>query len=415
MGCRVEKPEIRPAPGLPGVVVAGHLCLDIFPDLASIPEGQFTQLFKPGRLLEAGPAGFAVGGAVSNTGLALAHLGIPTRLVAKIGADPFADILKSIFQRYAKARIDEHGNRILQTNFVVQPGAPTSYSVIISPPGVDRIFLHCTGANDTFVAEDVDFHALEEAAIFHFGYPPLLRQFYRGGERELGELFRRARKTGVTTSLDMSLPDISGEAGQADWLAILGAVLPDVDIFLPSIEEILFMLRRHTYDVLQASSGSLVHLVTPELLHSLSSQLLDMGVKIAGFKLGERGFYLRTAGEKVMENLGRGVPADLKAWGGQTLWAPAFKVEVAGTTGAGDSAIAGFLSGLLRGLGPRQTLNAAVAVGACNVEAADAQSGLRSWEDTLARVAVGWDRRALDLSPDDWTWDEENGVWVAKA
>ena len=52
-------------PDLPGVVVAGHLCLDIFPDLGSVPEGQFTRLFKPGHLVEAGPAGFAVGGVVS--------------------------------------------------------------------------------------------------------------------------------------------------------------------------------------------------------------------------------------------------------------------------------------------------------------------------------------------------------------
>ena len=411
----MEKPENRPAPVLPGVVVAGHLCLDIFPDLASIPEGQFTKLFKPGRLLEAGPAGFAVGGAVSNTGLALARLGIPTRLVAKIGEDPFADILDSIFQRYAQARIDEHGNPILQTNFVVQSGAPTSYSMIISPPGVDRIFLHCTGANDTFVADDVDFNALQQAAIFHFGYPPLLRQFYRGGERELVELFRRARKTGVITSLDMSLPDISSEAGQADWLAILSAVLPDVDIFLPSIEEILFMLRRPIYDALQRIGRQPGAPGNPGTAAQPGLSIIGYGGEDCRIKLGERGFYLRTAGKTVLEGLGRGIPADRTAWAGQTLWAPAFKVKVAGTTGAGNSAIAGFLSGLLRGLGPRQTLNAAVAVGACNVEAADAQSGLRSWEDTLARVAAGWERRALDLFPDEWTWDEENGVWAAKA
>ena len=402
------------------MVVAGHFCLDIFPNLASIPEGQFTQLFKPGRLIETGPVGFALGGVVSNTGLALARLGVPTRLLAKIGVDPFADIVDGIFQRYARAFVDGQGGSILQSDFIVQPGTPTSYTISISPPGVDRIFLHCTGVNDTFVASDVDFHALEDAAIFHFGYPPLLRQFYRAGGRELVELFRRARKTGVTTSLDMTLPDSAAEAGQADWVAILSAALPDVDIFLPSIEEILFMLRRSAYDVLQESAGSasmaaqggsLVHRVTPELLHNLSSQLLDMGVKIAGFKLGERGFYLRTAGKKALQGLGRGRPADLAAWADQTLWAPAFKVQVAGTTGAGDSAIAGLLSGLLRGLGPRQALNAAVAVGACNVEAADAQSGLRPWADTLARIAAGWERCPLDLSPAGWTRDGESGVW----
>ena len=411
------KPEIPPDPVLPGVVVAGQLCLDIFPDLASVPEGQFLQYFKPGHMVEAGPASFAVGGAVANTGLALARLGVPARLVARMGVDPFADIVDGIFQRYARARMAEHGSLILRANFIVQPGNPTAYTLIISPPGVDRIFLHCPGANDTFTADDVDFSALEEAAIFHFGYPCVMRQFYRAGGRELVDLFHRARKTGVTTSLDMTPPNVSGEAGQADWVAILGAALPHVDIFLPSIEEILFMLRRRTYDVLQELAGSsgLAHLVTPELMHNLSSQLLDMGVKIAGFKLGERGFYLRTAGKKALEDLGRGRPAVLADWADQTLWAPAFKVKVAGATGAGDSAIAGLLSGLLRGLGPRQALSAAVAVGACNVEAADGQSGLRSWGDTLARVAAGWSRHTLDLPPAEWEWDEQTGVWVGKA
>jgi len=101
-----------------------------------------------------------------------------------------------IFQRYARDRIAEHGDLILQANFIVQPDTPTSYTIILSPPGVDRMFLHCTGANEAFAADDVDDRALEEAAIFHFGYPPLMRHFYHAGGRELGELFRRARKPG---------------------------------------------------------------------------------------------------------------------------------------------------------------------------------------------------------------------------
>ena len=237
--------------------------------------------------------------------------------------------------------------------------------------------------------------------------------FYRRGGSELVDLFRRAKQTGVTTSLDMTLPDTAGDSGQADWPAILSAALPYVDIFLPSIEELLFMLRRDTYDLLQeaAGSGSLVKLVTPELLHSLSSQLLDLGVKIAGIKLGERGFYLRTAGENALAGIGRGKPADPGAWADQTLWAPAFQVNMVGTTGAGDSAIAGFLAGLVRGLGPCAALSAAAAVGACNVEAADAQSGLLAWEDTLQRIAAGWPQHPLALSPDSWSWDQVHGVW----
>ena len=61
-----------------------------------------------------------------------------------------------------------------------------------------------------------------------------------------------------------------------------------------------------------------------------------------------------------------------------------------GTTGAGDATIAGFLTALLRDVPPERALAIAAAVGACNVEAADAVSGVRSWEETLARIDAGW-------------------------
>ncbi len=265
-----EAPTLPPRP-LPGVVVAGHLCLDIFPDLSGVPEGQFTQLFKPGHMVVTGPMTFATGGAASNTALALARLGMPVRMVARVGSDPFAGIVREIVRLHAPG---------LEEGILTAPGEATSYTVIISAPGIDRIFLHCTGANDTFTTGDVDFKPVAEAGVFHFGYPPLMREFYRRGGRELADLFARARRAGAATSLDLTLPDPASPAGQADWLAILGEALPQVDIFLPSLEELLFMLRRKTYDVLQeaAGSGSLLRLATPELLHNLTAQLLEMGV-----------------------------------------------------------------------------------------------------------------------------------------
>jgi len=93
----MERPEVLSRSILPGVLVAGHLCLDIFPDLASVPEGQFSRLFKPGRMVETGAVRFAVGGAVANTGLALVRLGIPARLVARMGVDSFADMWMGSF------------------------------------------------------------------------------------------------------------------------------------------------------------------------------------------------------------------------------------------------------------------------------------------------------------------------------
>ncbi len=47
-------------------VTAGHICLDVIPDLAGIPPEDFGRLFSPGRLVEVGPVTFSTGGPVSN-------------------------------------------------------------------------------------------------------------------------------------------------------------------------------------------------------------------------------------------------------------------------------------------------------------------------------------------------------------
>jgi len=206
-------------------------------------------------------------------------------------------------------------------------------------------------------------------------------------------------------------------AGRAPWAIILKSTLPYVDVFLPSVEEILYMLRRETYDELcrAARGASILPLITPQLLSDLSRELLGLGVKIAGLKLGDSGFYLRTAGQSAIEALGRARPSNPAAWANQELWAPCFKVNVVGTTGSGDSTIAGFLSALLRDMSPQAALTAAVAVGACNVEAADALGGIRPWDETLRRVASGWARCSLDLKAPGWRFEESQQLWVGEA
>ncbi len=382
-------------------VVAGHICLDMIPNLEHLKPGQFSEMFKPGRLIVAGAVTFAPGGPVPNTGIAMHRLGVPVDLIARVGADPFGQIVREI--------IAARGPRLAE-GIRADDRSATSYTVIICPPGMDRFFLHCPGTNDIFSAGDIDYNRVAQAGMFHFGYPPIMRRMYMEGGAGLEEVYRRAKATGVTTALDMTLPDPSSPGGQADWAAILGRVLPYVDIFLPSIEELLFMLRRQTYDDL-SGAGDLLEQVTPELLADVSSQLLRLGVKMALIKLGERGLYLRTAGVERLSRMGRAAPADLAAWANQELWAPCFQVEVVGTTGAGDAAIAGFLSGLLRDVPPLQAMLAAAGVGACDVEAADATSGIRTWEATLQRIASGWPQHAMTLAAPGWTRDELSGVW----
>lgn len=383
-------------------IVAGHLCLDIIPSLERLPRGQFETLFRPGRLIQTGVAQFSSGGPVSNTGLALHKLGIPTRLVAKVGADPFGEIVRGIVTR--------HDPRLVE-GIRIDPDVPTSYSVIVSPPDTDRIFLHCPGANDTFLSADIDYSLVEQSALFHFGYPPLMRSLYLENGQGLVGVLQHAKQTGVTTSLDMSFPDPTSESGRVDWRAIYTAALPYVDIFLPSIEEILFTLRHETYEYLDAR-GPLLPQVTPELLADISDELLGSGVKVVVLKLGENGLYLRSADKAQLQQLGRARPEQWEAWANKELWAPCFRVEVAGTTGSGDATIAGFLSALLRGLSPEKAMTMAVAVGACNVEATDALSGLCTWDETAARVDAGWARHPLAIQSPGWLWNETHSLWV---
>jgi len=387
-----------------GAVVAGHLCLDIIPDLTGVGEAPLSDLLRPGTLVEVGDAVLATGGAVSNTGLALHILGVPTQLMGKVGDDGFGRVVRSI--------VEGHGAG-LADGMVVDPATGTSYTVIINLPGVDRIFMHAPAANHTFGAGDVRYDIVERARLFHFGYPTLMRRTFQQGGEELVRMFGRVKQMGVTTSLDLSLPDPASEAGRADWGTVFARVLPNVDVFLPSIEETLFMLRPDTYrELLEAApDGDLLPSVTSKLLHSVSEELLAFGVAIVGLKLGSRGFYLRTASEARLSGIGRAAPADPAEWAGRELWAPCFQAHLVGTTGAGDTTIAGFLTGLLRGLSVEEAVTMAVAVGACNVEAADALGGLQSWHETAARVAAGWARHDLTPDGEGWRFDPTHGLW----
>jgi sugar/nucleoside kinase (ribokinase family) len=379
-------------------IVAGHICLDVIPTLFAA--GDFEAIFKPGRLLETGPVVIATGGAVSNTGIALHKLGVDTQLMAKIGDDLFGQATLNVVKSY--------GGDHLAGGMRVVSGEPSSYTIILNPPNIDRIFFHCPGPNDTFGADDIDYRALQEVALFHFGYPPIMKRFYEHDGLELAHMLKQAKATGVTTSLDLVMPDPSRPSGQANWRAILQASLPYVDLLLPSIEEILLMLHPDTYKAV--ASGAVK--ITPTLASEIAADLLAMGAKVVMLKAGHLGLYLRTANESTLAHMGRARPSEPDRWANREFWAPIFQASVVGTTGAGDSAVAGFLAALLRNLTPTQAVTMAAAAGACNVEAADALSGVRSWADTLARVQAGWPRHYVEFDAPGWRFDQTRQLWL---
>jgi sugar/nucleoside kinase (ribokinase family) len=388
-------------------IVAGHLCLDVIPDL-STNSAPFEQLLIPGKLIEVGTVQIALGGQVANTGLAMNLLGIPTRLMGKVGADLFGTALRERVSRYGAH---------LPAGLITDSQTDTSYTLVLNPPGTDRIFLHYPGANDSFGENDIDERQVGRSRLFHLGYPPLLKRMYQNNGEELAAIFRRVKALGVTTSLDMALPDPASAAGQANWPEILQRTLPHVDIFLPSAEETLYMLKHQEYLRYRAAtgSGSLLAHFSPALLEELSSSLLAMGAKIVGIKLGSNGFYLHTAGQAQMAKLGKGQPTTPEAWAGRQLWAPAFNSKEVGATGAGDSAVAGFLAAWLRDMSAEATVTMATAVGASNVEAADSLGALRSWEETIQRIKSGWTKRPLTLNSPGWGYNSDKMIWEKRS
>jgi sugar/nucleoside kinase (ribokinase family) len=390
--------------GGPLIIVVGHTCLDIIPTLTG-DANRLAEVLAPGGMWLAGPMVLSTGGAVPNTGLALHRLGTPVRLLGKVGDDLLGQVTLAIIGRQDAA---------LAGAMITAPGADSAYTVILSSPGIDRTFLHYPGPNDTFGAADLSVEALEGGNLLHFGYPSLMRRMYLNEGAELVALLQRAREQGLVTSLDLSMPDGESEAGRIDWRELLRNVLPHVDVFLPGVEEVLWMLdpRRYARWVDEAAGGSVVSGVDGGLLGELADTLLAFGATVVGLKLGSQGMYLRTTSRR--DRLDAFAPlmsVNPRAWLNRELLAPAFQAQLVGTTGAGDCAVAGFLTALVKGLDPEAALTGAVAVGACNVEAADAVSGVPTWEDVQRRVADGWARIPTTLRLRGWGWEPDRGLW----
>ena len=363
------------------IIVSGLLCLDLIPRMDHIALGE---LATPGRLFEVGPLDISTGGAVSNTGLALHRLGVNVRLIATVGDD----LIGRIIIAFLKDR-----NPALGELIAVRPGLASAYTIVLTPERVDRIFLHCPESASAFDIDDIDFPLIGKARIFHLGYPPILPRLIADDGEQLAAIFQQAKAMGAVTSCDMAVPDPQGKSGQADWPKILRRALPYIDIFIPSVEEILFMLRRADFD---AWGSNALSYITADYLSALAGELLDMGSAIVGFKLGAMGLYVRTAGLARLDCLHR-LPLNRKDWANIREWRPAFQAKVVNTTGAGDSCYAGFLTAMLHGMNPADAVRWGNAAGACAVETADATSGVRSWEAIERRMESGWAVEALQL------------------
>lgn len=366
------------------VICAGHVCIDITPVFAQQQKvSRISEILEPGKLVHMNSVEIHTGGSVANTGLAMKLLGNDVSLMGMIGCDAFGHMIKDIFDSYGAGGLIE------------VKGANTSYSVVLAIPGLDRTFLHDPGANDNFSCEDIPWDELDGTALFHFGYPPLMKRMYADNGNELAKMFRRIKEKEIAASLDLAAVDANGPAADADWQLILEKTLPYVDFFVPSFEELCWMLDRESLKEITATTDDPTKdLDLTKYAKPLAEKCIAMGCGAVMIKCGTSGIYYKTAGKERIAAIGENQSLHQEDWINREGVQPCYETDIVRSgTGAGDVSIAAFLTAVLRGDPPEICCKLAAAEGAVSVMSYDALGGLVQLDELTRRINAGWKTR----------------------
>ncbi|MHB1293982.1 MAG: carbohydrate kinase family protein [Anaerolineae bacterium] len=264
------------------------------------------------------------GSSAAIVAVAAARMGAQVLFSSRVGNDAFG--------HFALDCLQEAG---LDTRFVtVDPTIKTGASVALSR-GQDRAMFTYLGSIAAVSARDVQPAWFEQARHLHVASPFLLS----GMRAHLPQIMRQAKASGMTVSLDTNW-DPSGR-----WE--LDGFFDALDVFFPNENE------------LRAIAG----------VQDLDKALARMAERVP------------------LTVLKQGAAGATAAWGDQRLSVPAFPVQVADTTGAGDSFDGGFLAGWLRGEPLAQCLRLGAACGGLTATQVGGLVGQPTWEEAVAFVA----------------------------
>ncbi|MFM8891264.1 MAG: carbohydrate kinase family protein, partial [Planctomycetia bacterium] len=285
-----------------------------------------------GRLFHVDPIDATVGGIVCNSGTAMRRLGLRVAASSLVGSDLWGDVVRS---RLAAEGIDTSA---VETHATL---ATSTTAVLIDPSG-ERSFAHHVGAPAAitlgFVRGQLERFARAQVAVL--GYCGLLP----GLEPELAAATAAIRATGCLVAVET--------AGSGGSLATIAPALPHVDLYVPSLDEATHQTR------LDDPRG----IVDCYRSHGAAG--------IVGVKLGSRGAVLSSPSGEWFE-----IPC---------VQPPGPVVD---TTGAGDSFLAGLITGLVRGMPIREAGLLGAATAAACVTGLGATAGLRSFEETRQLLA----------------------------
>lgn len=316
--------------------VAGHICLDLIPELPA------HVAVEPGMLQEVGPMRVSAGGCVYNTGSALASLGVDVSLSARVGEDGLGALLS-----------DQLRAEGLSSRLEVSSTAATSYSIVLENPNTDRAFWHHVGACAEFDGYDIE---LSDTGALHVGYPSLLPGLLPDHAQPLVDLLTRAREKGMLTSLDLAVVDPSSPVAELDWTGILERAFALTDVLTPSIDDMQSALKDTSP-------------VTADVVADRAEWAMRSGAGVVALSAGARGSYIAVADTARLRSAGPMLAPLADDWAGFRAWVPAPRIrDVVTTNGAGDAHSAGFLAALLRGDGPRTAAECAASSAAARIQ-----------------------------------------------
>ncbi len=260
-------------------------------------------------------------------------MGVPAAVVGRVGEDAPGRVVADMLR--------QHGLDVSALR--PTPGVDTSQTLIVNVTGEDRRFIHTFGANAAFRAADIPLERVERCKVLYVGGYLLMESLRQD---DLVPIFAAARQAGARTVLDVVTP------GPADYLSRLDRLLPYVDVFLPNNHE--------------------AELITGErdpLRQAETFRRLGAGTAI--ITLGGDGAVV--VGERVR------------------LSAGSYPVEFVDGSGGGDAFDAGYVYGLLNGLGAEDCVRVASALGASCVRAIGTTTGVftrEQCEDFIRRHAL---------------------------
>ena len=136
--------------------------------------------------------------------------------------------------------------------------------------------------------------------------------------------------------------DDSSDAGKADWHKILEKVLPYVDFFVPSVEELCFMIDRSRYQEWKnrACGDDITGVLTEEDIAPLAEQIISMGAAVALIKSGAPGMYYKTAANHKLLQVCEKLDLVPEEWSGKQGFEYSYLADkVVSGTGAGDTSM----------------------------------------------------------------------------